>query len=330
MRPRVRAKPLRTRLLALFLTAVASLACTQGHTDPSDIKAWIGKYPHDRIRNTTFLDNPEVQRLIKNVIGESSISASAIPQMKLMATVSPIREEKGWLIAKGCQPHLCSDGNWALAINLTNLETRLCLASVGSSRARFAATGRNIVLDLPRPEGEYGVLKGCPTLEAEVLITFDRAFAGLTPWPQAVPATPSFAAPNQYPSSGMRVALKQNGGTFVVPIEINGSLTLDFVVDSGAADVSIPMDVFSTLMRTGTIKNSDILGEATYVMADGSKSKSAQFTIRSLKIGDKVVQNVKGSVASPQGSLLLGQSFLGRFKTWSIDNTKHELLLETQ
>ena len=115
-----------------------------------------------------------------------------------------------------------------------------------------------------------------------------------------------------------------------MPVEINGAITLEFGVDSGAADVSVPLDVFSTLMRTHTIKDSDIIGEQTYVLADGSKSRSIMFTIRSLKVGGKVVENVKGSVAPSQGTLLLGQSFLKRFKSWSINNTNHELLLEPQ
>jgi predicted aspartyl protease len=54
------------------------------------------------------------------------------------------------------------------------------------------------------------------------------------------------------------------------------------------------------------------------------------FAIRSLKVGDKVIGNVKSSVSPVQGSLLLGQSFLERFKSWSIDNTNHVLLLEAQ
>jgi hypothetical protein len=41
-----------------------------------------------------------------------------------------------------------------------------------------------------------------------------------------------------------------------------------------------------------------------------------------------VVQNVVGSVAPASGTLLLGQSFLGRFKSWSIDNSRHALVLE--
>jgi clan AA aspartic protease (TIGR02281 family) len=124
-----------------------------------------------------------------------------------------------------------------------------------------------------------------------------------------------------------KIIVKSEGGTFVVPVEINGALTLDFTIDSGAADVSIPADVFSTLVRTGTIKESDITGNQTYVLADGSRSESVTFLIRSLKIGSKVVENVKGTIAPAKGSLLLGQSFLGRFRSWSIDNKTNEILL---
>jgi clan AA aspartic protease (TIGR02281 family) len=124
------------------------------------------------------------------------------------------------------------------------------------------------------------------------------------------------------------IPLKKAGGTFVVPVQINGAITLDFTIDSGATDVSVPADVFSTLVRTGTIRNSDVTGEQTYVLADGSKTQSVTFTIRSLKVGDRVVENVRAGVAASTGSLLLGQSFLERFKAWSIDNTKHVLLLE--
>jgi clan AA aspartic protease (TIGR02281 family) len=131
-------------------------------------------------------------------------------------------------------------------------------------------------------------------------------------------------------SSPAGVALKKVGGTFVVPVEINGALTLDFTIDSGAADVTVPLDVYSTLMRKGTIKDSDVIGEQTYVLADGSTRQSITFVIRSLKVGDIVVENVTGSVGPMQGSLLLGQSFLERFKSWSIDNARHVLVLEPQ
>jgi clan AA aspartic protease (TIGR02281 family) len=130
--------------------------------------------------------------------------------------------------------------------------------------------------------------------------------------------------------SQIEVPLKKVGGTYVVPVEINEAITLDFTVDSGAAHVSVPTDVFSTLRRKGTIQASDIIGEQTYILADGSESKSFAFAIQSLKVGGIVVDNVKGGVAPQEGSLLLGQSFLERFKSWSIDNTKHVLVLEPQ
>ncbi len=93
---------------------------------------------------------------------------------------------------------------------------------------------------------------------------------------------------------------------------INDQITLKFVVDSGASDVSIPADVVMTLLRTGTISDSDFLGTQKYRMADGSTVPSQQFVIRSLKVGDRTLENVTGSIAPMEGGLLLGQSFLRR------------------
>src|ERR1700719_672918 len=97
-----------------------------------------------------------------------------------------------------------------------------------------------------------------------------------------------------------------------------GLSRLNLGVDSGAADVSVPADVFSTLKRTGTIKPSDVLGQRTYILADGSKSQSVTFRIHSLRVGDVSVESVPGSVSPSGGTPLLGQSFLARFKAWSI------------
>jgi uncharacterized protein len=135
---------------------------------------------------------------------------------------------------------------------------------------------------------------------------------------------------NRPGSSATSIPMKEEGGTYVIPVLINNAITLDFIVDSGASDVSIPADVVTTLMRTGTLKQSDFLDQKTYKLADGSTIPSQRFRIRSLKIGSKVIENVSGSVTSVRGSLLLGQSFLGRFKSWSIDNSRHSLVLEYQ
>jgi len=141
---------------------------------------------------------------------------------------------------------------------------------------------------------------------------------------------PSNRAHVDVPSNTTRteVPLKSLGGTFVVPVFINGAITLNFVVDSGAADVAVPADVVGTLIRAGTIEKSDFTGKQTYVLADGSAAPTSTFVIRSLKVGDVLIENVRGSVSPTAGSLLLGQSFLQRFKSWSMDNNKHVLVLE--
>jgi hypothetical protein len=143
-----------------------------------------------------------------------------------------------------------------------------------------------------------------------------------------IPIASTSTAPRTSDTGRTAVALTPSGGTLTVPVVINGALQLGFVIDSGAADVVVPIDVVMTLLRTGTLRDGDFLGSQTYVLADGSRLPSRQFRIRSLKVGDTVLQDVTGSVSPVSGEPLLGQSFLGRFHSWSIDNSRGVLVLE--
>ena len=140
-------------------------------------------------------------------------------------------------------------------------------------------------------------------------------------------ATSLFALALATPVLSETIPLKSDGGTFVVPVVINDKITLNFTLDSGAAAVSIPADVFSTLVRTGTILKSDYLDTQVYELADGTKTRSQRFHIRSLKVGGIELRNVTASVAPTAGSLLLGQSFLSRLGSWAIDNRRHVLVI---
>src|SRR5581483_5586439 len=104
----------------------------------------------------------------------------------------------------------------------------------------------------------------------------------------------------------------------------------DFLLDSGSASVSIPADVVQVLVRLGTIAPSDFLGSQEYRLADGSILPSPTFRIRSLTVGGIVLQDVTGSMAPVGGRALLGQSFLGRFRSWSIDNGRQVLVLDSR
>ncbi len=67
------------------------------------------------------------------------------------------------------------------------------------------------------------------------------------------------------------IELAREHGVFMVPVWINGAVTIPFVLDSGASDVSVPEDVFRTLLRTRTVTESDIREPGVYITADGSK-----------------------------------------------------------
>jgi clan AA aspartic protease (TIGR02281 family) len=127
-----------------------------------------------------------------------------------------------------------------------------------------------------------------------------------------------------YPES---ISLVRENGTLQVPVVINGKTSLNFTIDSGATDVSIPANIFFSLTRAGIVSPQDFLDKRAYTLADGSTELSQRFRIRSLRVGDLELRDVIASVMPSAGSLLLGQSFLSRLKSWSIDNERHELLI---
>jgi clan AA aspartic protease (TIGR02281 family) len=142
-------------------------------------------------------------------------------------------------------------------------------------------------------------------------------------------ASPVAAALIGAPASQAReiVPVEAHDGAYVVPVLINGVLTMKFIIDSGSADVSIPAEVAFALKRLGTISGDDFIGSKIYTLADGSRVPSETYRISSLKIGDLVMQNVTVRVAAEKSSLLLGQSFLSRLKSWSMDNNRQMLII---
>ncbi|MCW5914916.1 MAG: retroviral-like aspartic protease family protein [Chitinophagaceae bacterium] len=132
-----------------------------------------------------------------------------------------------------------------------------------------------------------------------------------------------------YTTLKTEVKLKKSGGVYEVPVELNGVLKIDFIFDSGASDVSISPDVALTLIKTGTIKESDWLPGAYYKFADGTTAKSMRFKLKSVKIGDKVVYDVTCSISnSLDAPMLLGQSVLSKFGSYTFDYKNGKLIIE--
>jgi clan AA aspartic protease (TIGR02281 family) len=119
------------------------------------------------------------------------------------------------------------------------------------------------------------------------------------------------------------VPLTREHGAFVLPVVMNGRITRNFMIDSGASDVTISADVLADLTRAGTIATTDFLSSQVYQLADGSKTRTQRVRIRSLRVGGVELKDVIVSVAPHADLLLLGQSFLGRLQSWAIDNQRH-------
>lgn len=119
--------------------------------------------------------------------------------------------------------------------------------------------------------------------------------------------------------SSTKVKMKKENGVYMVPIKING-LELNFIFDSGAADITISSAEAIVLLKQGKLKEEDILGEAYYQIADGSIAAGTVINLRTVQIANKVLHNVQATVVDNlEAPLLLGQSALSRFGKISID-----------
>ena len=126
---------------------------------------------------------------------------------------------------------------------------------------------------------------------------------------------------------GQIVAVEPKYGAFVVPVVLNDVLTAKFIVDSGAADVSITEDLVASLMKSGTLTGADLLGTKTYMLADGTMKQGKTYRMASIRIGGVVMHDVTVRVEQASGSLLLGQSFLRRLNSWSLDNARQVMII---
>ena len=91
--------------------------------------------------------------------------------------------------------------------------------------------------------------------------------------------------------------------------------------------VVLPSGLVEKLTNAGAIAPADSLGHSAYITADGRKHTGAQLMLRELNVGGHIVKNVVASVAPAHAVPLLGQTFLAKFKSWTLDNRRHVLII---
>ena len=111
---------------------------------------------------------------------------------------------------------------------------------------------------------------------------------------------------------------KEKSGLYTIPCEVNG-LRLRFILDTGATDVSISLTEASFMYKNGYLEDDDFLGTAKTLIASGEVQEDYLINIKQIKVGTKVLNNIKASVVKGLSApLLLGQSVLSQLGEWSI------------
>ena len=171
---------------------------------------------------------------------------------------------------------------------------------------------------------------GCLCVAVAVLILAPRSGL-LAPWAgdAAAQIAPSVDDSDADVAVGKNEApIVAARGALYVGAVLDQTVKARFIVDSGATDVSISPEVARRLIRSGQLTHADYRGRVMTELADGSRVSSQQFTLRSIRVGDREVRNVTATISNQRGALLLGQSFLRRFRSWSVDNRRRVLVLD--
>jgi len=140
-------------------------------------------------------------------------------------------------------------------------------------------------------------------------------------------ASLAFFSASAAPARASEVPLGESGGIYTVPGEINRAVTLQFLVDPGSAVVVIPRSVLSRLILNGTVTEDDVVGVSIAELADRSLYQTVRIRLRELRVGDNFARDVIASVAPGLNHPLLGQSFLKRFASVTLDNQRRVLIL---
>lgn len=124
-----------------------------------------------------------------------------------------------------------------------------------------------------------------------------------------------------------RIPLQRDDTGFFVSASIDGDPALSFALDSGAGFVAIPRWVADKLAAEGKLTEADFVQHGgTMTMADGTHSHVDYVKLHSVVIGNRIVHDALAMVTD-QGTPLLGMSVLGRFQSWTVENSTGTLIL---
>ena len=118
------------------------------------------------------------------------------------------------------------------------------------------------------------------------------------------------------------VQMIEDMGVYKVPCEVNG-LKVKMIFDTGASVVSLSQSFAEIMIDNGCLSSADFIGESKSLIADGSMVKHTNIILRSIKICDITLNDVKAIVVNNQSApLLFGQSAIQMLGDISIKGDK--------
>lgn len=128
-------------------------------------------------------------------------------------------------------------------------------------------------------------------------------------------------------SAQTTIKMQKEGGIYTVPCTVNG-LTMKFIFDTGASDVSISLTEALFMLKNGQLKSEDIVGEELYQDASGGITIGTKIILRKVEFTGLTLYNVEASVVNTLNApLLLGQTVISRLGTFQIDPSKNTLTI---
>ncbi|MDP2112662.1 MAG: retropepsin-like aspartic protease, partial [Bacteroidota bacterium] len=123
------------------------------------------------------------------------------------------------------------------------------------------------------------------------------------------------------------IKMKKQGGVSVIPCKVNG-LSLSFIFDTGAGDVSISMTEASFMLKNNYLSSDDIKGTQQYRDANGNISEGIKILLREVEIAGLKLYNVEASIVNNlRAPLLLGQSAISKLGKIQLDLQSNTLTI---
>ncbi len=120
-----------------------------------------------------------------------------------------------------------------------------------------------------------------------------------------------------------------NKNEIFVPCILNG-YNLIFTLNVNDLNVAtLSLDQAMKLLLDGAINRNDFEGKAEIILGSGTIANNAIVNIREIKVGKKVINNIKMSVLHKQTDpVMLGENMLKQFGDYTFDRSKNQIIFK--